>query len=261
MGDRMLKVVILAGGAGTRLMEETETRPKPMVDIGGKPILWHIMKHYASYGFSNFFIALGYKGEAIKRYFLDHYALSGSFTINLSTGDVQQHEKESEPWTANLIDTGESTQTGGRLGRLREWLSDETFMLTYGDGLSDVDLKSLLECHKSSGRIATLTAVRPAARFGALDLDGSGVAHFREKSQTDAGWINGGFMVFEPVVFDFIESDATVLEAHVLERLAEENQLSAYRHEGFWQSMDTLRDKRLLDSLWQSGEAPWKTWH
>lgn len=255
-----MKVIILAGGLGTRLQKETAVKPKPMVEIGGRPILWHIMKYYAHYGFKDFFIALGYKGEVIKRYFLDYYTLDGSMTINLSNGEVQVHNKECEDWVAHLMDTGLHTLTGGRVKRLEPWLKDETFMVTYGDGVSDVDLDDLLRFHRSHGRLATVTAVRPPARFGGLIFDGDLVAEFTEKPQIGEGWINGGFLVFEPGVFDYLEGDDTSLEADVLERLAAEGQLAAYRHESFWQCMDTLRDVRLLESLWQSGTAPWKMW-
>jgi len=255
-----MKVVILAGGFGTRLAEETDRIPKPMVEIGGRPILWHIMKHYAHYGFKEFFIALGYKGEVIKRYFLDYYTLNGSLTINLATGEVQEHNKECEDWIVHLMDTGLETLTGGRIKRLEPWLRDGTFMVTYGDGVSDVDLRDLLRFHRSHGRLATVTAVRPPARFGGIIFNGDLVAKFTEKPQIGEGWINGGFMVLEPGVFAYLEGDNTSLEADVLERLAADGQLAAYRHEGFWQCMDTLRDVRLLESLWRSGKPPWKVW-
>ena len=255
-----MKVVILAGGFGTRLQEETETRPKPMIEIGGRPILWHIMKYYAHFGFREFYIALGYKGDMIKRYFLDYYALNGSMTINLSNGDVQAHNKECEDWTVHLIDTGLNTYTGGRVKRVEPWLKDETFMVTYGDGVSDIDLHDLLDFHRSHGCLATVTAVRPPARFGGLIFDGDLVAEFTEKPQIGEGWINGGFLVFEPGVFTYLEGDDTSLEADALERLASDSQLAAYRHGGFWQCMDHLRDVRLLESLWQKGRPPWKVW-
>lgn len=255
-----MKVVILAGGRGTRLAEETEIKPKPMVEIGGQPILWHIMKHYAHYGFTEFFIALGYKGEAIKRYFLDYYSLNGSMTIELAREKVQMHSKECEDWIVHLMDTGQYTQTGGRLKRLEPWLKDGTFMLTYGDGVSDIDLQDLLRFHRSHERVATVTGVRPPARFGGLIFDGDLVAEFTEKPQIGEGWINGGFMVFEPGVFKYLEDDQTILEAHTLERLARDRQLAAYRHDRFWQCMDTLRDVRLLENLWREGGAAWKVW-
>jgi glucose-1-phosphate cytidylyltransferase len=255
-----MKVVMLAGGLGTRLSEETALRPKPMVEIGGQPILWHIMKHYAHYGFTEFVCALGYKGEVVKRFFLDYALLSSGFTMDFATGDVQRHNKEIENWVVHLVDTGTQTLTGGRLKRLEPWLKDEPFMLTYGDGVSDVDLRDLLAFHRSHGRLATVTAVRPPARFGGLDFDGDLVTEFKEKPQIGEGWINGGFMVLEPGVFDYISGDQTSFEAHTLEHLATERQLVAYRHDQFWQCMDTLRDVRLLEQLWQGGEPPWKTW-
>ena len=255
-----IKVVILAGGFGTRLAEKSEVIPKPMVEIGGRPILWHIMKHYAHYGFKEFFIALGYKGEVIKRYFLDYYTLNGSITVNLSNGNLEMHDKECEDWIVHLMDTGLNTNTGGRVKRLEPWLKDETFMLTYGDGVCDTDLRRLLDFHRSHGRLATITAVRPPARFGGLSFDGDLVSEFTEKPLIGEGWINGGFMVFEPGIFDYLEGDVTGLEADALERLAADGQLAAYRHDRFWQCMDTLRDVRLLESLWQEGKASWKVW-
>jgi glucose-1-phosphate cytidylyltransferase len=255
-----MKVVLLAGGLGTRLAEETEVRPKPMVEIGGKPILWHIMKHYDRHGFNEFFVALGYKGEAIKRYFLDYATLSGNMAVETATGKVAPSSRECERWLVNLVDTGLDSYTGGRLKRLQPWVGEETFMLTYGDGVSDVDLGELLRFHRKQGRIATVTAVRPPARFGGLVLDGDAVRAFTEKPQAGEGWINGGFIVFEPQVFAYLDGDRTSLEAEVLERLAADGQLAAFRHAGFWQCMDTLRDKNLLESLWQQGRAPWRTW-
>lgn len=255
-----MKVVILAGGFGTRLSEETEVRPKPMVHIGGRPILWHIMKYYASFGFKEFVIALGYKGEEIKRYLLDYYQLNGSMTINLSNGSVQTHRKECEDWIVNLIDTGLQTLTAGRVKRLQPWLRNQTFMLTYGDGVANIDLRNLLQFHRSQGRLVTVTAVRPPARFGGLIFNGHLVSQFTEKLQIGEGWINGGFLVCEPGVFAYLQGDDTSLEADVLERLAAKGQLAAYRHEGFWQCMDTLRDVRVLERLWQSGQSPWKVW-
>ena len=253
-----MKVVILAGGLGTRLSEETEIKPKPMVEVGEHPILWHIMKTYAHYGFSDFFLALGYKGEFIKRYFLDHYSLGGSLRVNLASGLVEDLEKNTEDWTVQLMDTGQQTQTGGRIKRLEPWLKEGTFMATYGDGVCDVDLQALLEFHKSQGKLATITAVRPPSRFGGLVFDGNLVQDFIEKPQIGEGWINGGFMVLEPQVLDYLDGDDSTLERDGLERLAADRQLAAYRHEGFWQCMDTLREKRLLETLWQSGNAPWK---
>jgi glucose-1-phosphate cytidylyltransferase len=255
-----MKVVILAGGLGTRLAEETDLRPKPMVEIGGSPILWHIMKLYAHHGFKDFLVALGHKGEIIKRFFLDYYQLKGSMTLDLAHGALTTHERECEDWTVGLMDTGPGTNTGGRVKRLEALLRGGTFMVTYGDGVCDVDLRELLKFHRRSGRIATVTAVRPPARFGGLVLDGDRVAHFTEKPQAGEGWINGGFLVFEPAVFDYLEGDHSGLETQALERLADEGELAAYKHEGYWQCMDTLRDKRLLEGLWERGEAPWKVW-
>lgn len=255
-----MKVVILAGGLGTRLTEETDLRPKPMVEIGGRPIIWHIMKHYAHHGFKEFVIALGYRGEMIKRFFLDYCALSGSMTVDLSTGLVKNEDSECEDWLIHLRNTGQATNTGGRIKQLQPWLKDGTFMLTYGDGVSNVDLSQLLKFHKKHGRVATVTAVRPPARFGGLVFSGDLVAEFTEKPQIGEGWINGGFMVFEPAVFDYLKDDATSLETDALEQLASEQQLAAFKHEDFWQCMDTLRDKRLLESLWQRPGAPWRVW-
>jgi glucose-1-phosphate cytidylyltransferase len=255
-----MNVVILAGGLGTRLAEETEVRPKPMVEIGERPILWHIMKHYAHYGLKEFFIALGYKGEVIKHFFLDYSSLNGDMTVHTSKGQVERHSGEGDDWTVHLIDTGQDTQTGGRVKRLEPWLVGETFMLTYGDGVCDVDVRELLRFHLSCGLIGTVTAVRPPARFGGIVLSGDLVAQFSEKPQIGEGWINGGFMVFEPSVFKYLDADHSVLEIDALERLTRDGQLAAYRHERFWQCMDTLRDKRLLERLWQEGRAPWKVW-
>ena len=255
-----MKVVILAGGLGTRLSEETELRPKPMVDIGERPILWHIMKSYATQGFKEFFVALGYKGEIIKRYFLDYHGMSKSVTIDVATGRASFHESEVDDWKVHLMDTGLKTSTGGRVKRLQPWLEDGTFMLTYGDGVSDVDMNQLLAFHRKHGKIATLTAVRPPARFGALNFDGDMVTEFMEKPQIGEGWINGGFMCLEPRIFSYMKDDDDSLEAEVLTRLAKDRELVAFRHDRFWQSMDTLRDVRLLESLWQSGRAPWRNW-
>jgi len=255
-----MKVVLLAGGLGTRLAEETEVKPKPMVEIGERPILWHIMKHYASYGFKEFVIALGYKGDVIKRFFLEHTALQDSFSIDMRSGKVTINNRISEDWIVHLVDTGLESSTGGRIARLRDHLDNEPFMLTYGDGVANVNLDALLSLHKKLNRIVTLTAVRPPARFGGLIFSGDLIAQFTEKPQIGEGWINGGFMVMEPKVFDYIPSDTTNLEAQVLEQLAQEGQLAAYRHDDFWQCMDTLRDKRQLERLWQEGKAPWKTW-
>jgi glucose-1-phosphate cytidylyltransferase len=257
-----MKVAILAGGRGTRLAEETEVKPKPMVTIGGRPILWHIMKHYAHYGHKNFYIALGYKGEVIKRYMVDHSALQGDLTVDLRNGSVVNHANGMHDldWIVNLIETGEDTQTGGRIKRLGPFIGRETFMLTWGDGVSNVDLDRLVAFHRSHGRLATVTAVRPPARYGRLDLEGDRVARFAEKPQLSEGWINGAFFVLEPEVLDYIDGDQTVWEKEPLERLAEEGQLMAYRHDAFWQCMDTLREKFILEELWQKGAAPWKVW-
>ena len=255
-----MKVAILAGGLGSRLQEETMIRPKPMVEVGGRPILWHILNIYAAHGFDEFILALGYKGESVKEYFLDFYALNNDFTVDLASGDRQVHGGKQPGWRVHLVDTGLSTQTGGRLKRLRHLLADGTFMLTYGDGVADIDLRRLLEFHRAHGRLATVTAVRPPSRFGSFLLDGSRITRFEEKPQTGEGWINGGFFVLEPGALDFIEGDDTVWERGPMERLAAEGQLMAYQHDGFWQAMDTLREKRVLDELWASGAAPWKIW-
>jgi glucose-1-phosphate cytidylyltransferase len=255
-----MRVVILAGGQGTRLAEETESRPKPMVDIGGRPILWHIMKHYAQYGFTEFVIALGYRAEDVKRFFVDYISLSGDMTVEFEPRTVRRHVPEQEAWTVHLVDTGQATNTGGRVGRLRKWLEEGTFLLTYGDGVSNVDLSRLVAYHKSSGKLATVTAVRPPSRFGGLSFDSDESVHFTEKPQIGEGWINGGFMVLEPGVIDLIRADEASLEADVLERISAEGRLGAYRHEGFWQSMDTLRDVRSLRALWAAHAAPWATW-
>ena len=260
-GEHGVKVVILAGGLGTRLAEETEVKPKPMIEVGGHPILWHIMKHYAHYEFKEFYIALGYKGEVIKRYFMDYFSLNGSLTINLASGEVQSDDRECEDWVVHLKNTGLKSNTGGRVRRLRPWLRDGTFMVTYGDGVSNIDLPALLEFHRSHGKVATVTAVRPPARFGGLLFDEAGtVTDFTEKPQIGEGWINGGFLVFEPEVFDYLDADESTLEVDALERLAADSQLAAYQHQDFWQCMDTMRDKNLLESLWRSGDAPWKVW-
>ena len=256
-----MKVAILAGGLGTRLSEETDLKPKPMVEIGGKPILWHIMMHYSYYGFKDFAIALGYKGEVIKKYMVDYCSLNSDLTVNLKTGEVKMQGGSSKPdWTVELIDTGIPSNTGGRIKRLAPYTNNETFMLTWGDGVSDVNLHELLAFHRAHGKLATLTAVRPPARFGHLEIEGDQIAEFSEKPQTREGWINGAFFVLEPGIFDYIDADSTQWEKEPLERLAKDGQLMAYRHNSFWQCMDTLRDKHLLEKLWQSGKAPWKIW-
>jgi glucose-1-phosphate cytidylyltransferase len=255
-----MKTVILAGGVGSRLAEETDATPKPMVEIGGPPILWHIMKIYAASGFREFFIALGYKPEVIKSYFLNYNHLRSDLSIDFGSGSIQMHDGERDDWKVHLIDTGVETQTGGRLKRLTEWLNDGTFLMTYGDGVANIDIRRLVEFHRSHGRLATVTAVRPPARFGGMDFDGDLVAEFTEKPQIGEGWINGGFFVLEPKVLDYIDDDATAFEREPLEHLAQDNQLVAFRHEGFWQCMDTLRDVRALKAMWESGDVPWKVW-
>ena len=255
-----MKTVILAGGLGSRLSEETEMRPKPLVEVGRRPILWHIMKIYARYGYSEFVLALGYKGHLIKDYFLRFFQDSHDLTVNLADGRVETHAGVRENWRVHLVDTGPYTMTGGRLKRLQEWIGDETFMMTYGDGVADVDLAELTAFHRRSGCLATVTAVRPPARFGGLTFDGDLVKDFSEKPQIGEGWINGGFFVLEPAVFDYIDADDTIFERDPLERLARDGQLAAFRHESFWQSMDTLRDVKTLNDLWDSEKPPWKTW-
>ena len=255
-----MKVVILAGGLGTRLQEETVIRPKPMVEIGGRPIIWHIMKIYAAHGHKEFLVALGYKGEVIKSYFLNYYYLRNSFSIRLSDGKIDVHEGNREQWDVHLIDTGLETQTGGRMRRLGPFLQNETFMLTYGDGVGSIDIRELEQFHRKHGKLATVTAVRPPARFGGISLNGNAVAKFREKHQIGEGWINGGFFVLEPEVLDYIDGDDSAFEREPLERLADDGQLVAYQHSGFWQSMDTLRDVDRLQRLWRDDEAHWKVW-
>ena len=255
-----MKVAILAGGFGTRLAEETEIRPKPMVEIGGQPILWHIMKIYAHYGFKDFVIALGYKGEFIKKYIVDYCSLSNNLTVNMKNGQVDRHDCSDLDWTVQLIDTGLKTMTGGRIKQLAPYIGDDTFMLTWGDGLADIQLDKLLAFHRSHGKLATLTAVRPPARYGHLELDGDQIKEFSEKPQTREGWINGAFFVLEPGVFDYIDGDSTQWEKEPLENLAADGQLMAYRHTSFWQCMDTLREKYILENYWISGKAPWRIW-
>lgn len=252
-----ISVVILCGGLGTRLSEETQVRPKPMVEVGGRPILWHIMNIYGRHGFASFVLALGYKGEVIKDYFINYHARQSDLTVRLSNGEIRYDNPTAENWQVSLVDTGANSMTGGRLLRLKGRLT-ETFMLTYGDGVSDINLTELLAYHRSHGRLATVTAVRPPARFGDLVIDEGQVTRFQEKPQAGSGWINGGFFVFEPAVLDFLTDDNTILERTPLERLAAENQLMAYQHNGYWQSMDTLRDKLALEEQWASGKAPWK---
>ncbi len=255
-----MKVAILAGGHGTRLAEETEVKPKPMVEIGGRPILWHIMMIYANYGFKDFVIALGYKGEVIKKYMVDYRSLCGNITVNLGNGDCIYHEGDGIDWTVELIETGLNAQTGGRIKRLAPYVNNETFMLTWGDGVADIDLGKLLEFHRSHGKLATLTAARPPARYGHMELNGDVVEEFSEKPQAKEGWINGAFFVLEPGVFDYIDGDETQWEKEPLENLAKDGQLRAYKHNSFWQCMDTLREKYILQKYWDSGKAPWKIW-
>jgi glucose-1-phosphate cytidylyltransferase len=258
-----MKVVILAGGFGTRLSEETAVRPKPMVEIGGRPIIWHIMRSYAAHGIEDFIVCCGYRGEVVKEYFLNYSRWSSDLTVDLSSGDVTIHRGAKEPWRVTLVDTGRETMTGGRVRRVRPYLGEETFCLTYGDGVSDVPIGDLVAFHRGQGTLATLTAVQPPGRFGALTLHPGDdrIASFAEKPESgdggDEAWINGGYFVLEPAAIDYIEGDATIWEREPMERLAGEGQLAAYRHRGFWQPMDTLRDKHLLEDLWERGVAPW----
>jgi len=257
-----MKAVILAGGLGTRLSEETQVKPKPMAEIGEHPILWHIMKIYGSQGFTEFVVCLGYKGYLIKEYFANYFLHNADVTFDLRGREMEVHQNAAEPWRVTLVDTGAETQTGGRLKRVAEYVGGERFMMTYGDGLADIDLSALLACHESQGKLATVTAVQPPGRFGALEFgaDEASVSSFVEKPEGDGGWMNGGFFVLEPAALDYIDGDATLWEREPLERLAHDDQLAAYRHHGFWQPMDTLRDKRTLEDLWERGAAPWKIW-
>jgi len=255
-----MKVVILCGGLGTRLSEETQVKPKPMVTVGGHPMLWHIMNIYGGHGCNEFVLALGYKGDSIKEYFLNYYALDSDLSIDLKTGSIEHQRRSQRDWKVDLVDTGEQSMTGGRLHRLEQLLRPlGTFMLTYGDGIGNVDIKRLLDFHRAHGKLATVTAVRPPARFGEIVLNGDQVVEFKEKPQTGEGWINGGFFVFEPSVFDYLAGDQTVLEGAPLENLARDGQLMAFKHSGFWHCMDTLRDRQQLEQLWASNAAPWKT--
>jgi glucose-1-phosphate cytidylyltransferase len=256
-----MKVVILAGGFGTRLSEETDIKPKPMVEIGGKPILWHIMKIYSHYGFNNFVICLGYKGYVIKEYFANYFLHMSDVTIDLKNNKMEIHNVKAESWKVTLVDTGLNTMTGGRIKKIQSYIGNETFMLTYGDGVGNINIKELLDFHKKHGKYATLTAVQPSGRFGALDLNDSEIKAFKEKPKGDGAWINGGFFVLEHQIFDYIEGDETIWEREPLENLAKDGQLMAYKHKGFWKPMDTLRDKRELEALWQSGNPPWKVWN
>ena len=256
-----MKVVILAGGYGTRLSEETDKKPKPMTEIGGKPILWHIMKIYSSYGYNDFIICCGYKGYIIKEYFLNYYNHQSDFTIDLSNGNIDIHNKNSENWKITLVDTGLDTMTGGRIKRVKEYIRNETFMLTYGDGVSDVNINELVKHHKLNKKLATVTAVQPSGRYGLLNIDSYGnVNKFVEKPKGDGGWINGGFFVLEPQVIDYIENDEIMWEQDPLINLAKDGELSAYIHDGFWKPMDTLRDKLELEKDWNEGIAKWKIW-
>jgi glucose-1-phosphate cytidylyltransferase len=254
-----MKAVILAGGLGTRISEESVSRPKPMIEIGGKPILWHIMKMYSSYEIHDFVICCGYKGYIIKEYFANYFLHMSDVTIDMAKNSIEVHHKKAEPWRVTLVDTGESTQTGGRLNRIANYV-DSDFCMTYGDGVSSISIKNSIEFHKSHGQLATMTAVQPPGRFGSLNVSGNQINSFIEKPQGDGGWINGGFFVLNPKVLDLIDGDETLWEKQPLERLAKMGQLSAYFHSGFWQPMDTLRDKNHLEELWSTGNAPWKSW-
>ena len=256
-----MKVVILAGGLGTRLSEETDFKPKPMVEIGAKPILWHIMKLYSHYGFNDFVLCLGYKGYMMKEYFANYFLHQADVTIDMKNNKMEVHQKKAEPWKVTLVDTGLNTMTGGRIQRIEKYAGNETFLLTYGDGVADVNIKKLIDFHKKSARKATVTAVQPLGRFGSIVIGpGGGALSFQEKPQGGGAWISGGFFVLEPEVFKYIRDDASMWERQPLETLTRERQLSVYRHTGFWKCMDTLRDKQELENLWQSGKAPWKVW-
>jgi len=255
-----MKAVILAGGLGTRISEETHLRPKPMIEIGGKPVLWHIMKTYCAHGITDFIICLGYKGYLIKEYFANYYLHTSDVTFDMRDNSMKIHQNAAEPWTVTLVDTGELTQTGGRLKRIAPYLNDEDFCFTYGDGVSDVDLSALIAFHQQQHTLATVTAVQPPGRFGSLDVTGNKISAFEEKPQGDGSWVNAGYFVLSPKVLEYIEGDQTSWEAEPLQQLAKDGQLGAFRHEGFWQPMDTLRDKNHLEELWSSGAAPWKVW-
>lgn len=255
-----MKAVILAGGLGTRISEETSSRPKPMIEIGNRPILWHIMKIYSQHGINDFIVCCGYKGYVIKEYFANYFLHMSDVTFDMRSNKMEVLQNSAEPWRISLVDTGEATMTGGRLKRVRDYLGDEDFCLTYGDGVGDIDITALIAFHKEQGRLATLTAIQPPGRFGSLAFDGHKIQHFQEKPQGDGGWINGGFFVLSPKVIDYIEGDASVWEREPLETLAKQEQLIAWFHHGFWQPMDTLRDRKHLEELWASGQAPWKIW-
>ena len=253
-----MKVIILAGGFGTRLSEYTESTPKPMVTVGGKPILWHIMNTYAKFDHKNFYVALGYKADVIKEYFLNYRALNSDFTVNLSNGSIVEHQQDAVDWKVSLVDTGLNSMTGGRIKRMQNFIGNEPFLLTYGDGVADIDIDSLVKFHKSHGKMVTVSAVHPGARFGELDIDSSVVTSFKEKPQVTQGWINGGYFVIEPEFFNLIEGDNTILEKEPLEKVAQMGELMSYQHDGFWQCMDTKRDRDSLEDLWKTGSAPWK---
>lgn len=255
-----MKVVILAGGLGTRISEETHLRPKPMIEIGGRPILWHVMKSYSTRGFQDFVICTGYKGYVIKEYFANYFLHMSDVTFDMEKNSMEVHHRSAEPWKVTLVDTGEATMTGGRLKRVQNYVQNDTFCMTYGDGVGDVDITSAVDAHRRAGKVATVTAVQPPGRFGAMHVEGDSVTRFVEKPEGDGGWINGGFFVLEPGVFDLIDGDETIWERDPMQSLAASGQLNAFRHQGFWQPMDSLRDKQLLEDLWQSGRAPWKTW-
>jgi glucose-1-phosphate cytidylyltransferase len=255
-----MKAVILAGGLGTRLSEETHLKPKPMIEIGGKPMLWHIMKIYSAHGIHDFIVCCGYKGYLIKEYFANYFLHMSDVTFDLRTHEMEVHERHAEPWRVTLLDTGEQTRTGGRLKRARPYLDDAAFCFTYGDGVGDIDIGALLAFHRAHGKLATMTAVQPPGRFGAVAIDGDRITRFQEKPRGDGAWLNGGFFVLAPRVLDYIEGDDTAWEGPPMERLAREDQFMAYRHSGFWQPMDTLRDKNHLEELWAGGRAPWKIW-
>ena len=255
-----MKAVILAGGLGTRLSEETVIKPKPMVEIGGMPILWHIMKIYSAYGINDFIVCLGYKGFMIKEYFANYFMHMSDLTFDMKNNEMKVHQNKAEPWTVTLVDTGDETMTGGRLKRVKRYLDDETFCFTYGDGVADVNLHELLNFHKNHGKKATMTVVQPPGRFGAVEMDGDVIREFKEKPKGDNTWINGGFFVLEPSVIDHIKEDSTVWERYPLEKLADQKELLAYRHDGFWRPMDTLRDKNYLCTAWDENRAPWKVW-
>lgn len=256
-----MKAVILAGGLGTRISEESHLKPKPMIEIGGKPILWHILKIYSAHGINDFVICLGYKGYVIKEYFANYFLHMSDVTFDMRNNRMQIHNNHCEPWRVTLVDTGEASMTGGRLKRVRSYLNDEAFCFTYGDGVSDVDIPALVAFHRQQGLLATMTAVQPPGRYGSLNLEGALIRRFEEKPRGDGGWINGGFFVLSPKVIDYIEGDETIWERGPLERLAAEGQLAAFKHTGFWYAMDTLRDKMKLEEFWQTGQAPWKIWN